>query len=193
MLRWWYIECVALGALRPLQNSYSNLVMDHLQNHCKDSLLILSQCQHQKLAGYFCLGRCTFCCKGLFFLCLPCSQVMLSTFMQKIFDSLYYDFFFLGKKKGNGSQTQLVLYSCWLTLSQMGCSELSKAFVWMLWVTLCAWDPKGKDDERRKSWWRGSLSLTGCCYAVLQNHLGFLRNYSRVKRKGGEKKFQKID
>lgn len=75
----------------------------------------------------------------------------------------------------------------------MGCSELSKAFVWMLWVTLCAWDLKGKDDERRKSWWRGSLSLTGCCYAVLQNHLGFLRNYSRVKRKGGEMKFQKID
>lgn len=101
MLRWWYIECVALGALRPLQNSYSNLVMDHLQNHCKDSLLILSQCQHQKLAGYFCLGRCTFCCKGLFFLCLPCSQVMLSTFMQKeIFDSLYYDFFFPWEKKG---------------------------------------------------------------------------------------------
>lgn len=53
------------------------------QNHCKDSLLALSPCQHQKLAGYFCLGRCTFCCKGLFILCLPCSQVTFSTVMQE--------------------------------------------------------------------------------------------------------------
>lgn len=50
----------------------------------------LTHCQHQKLAGYFCLGRCTFCCKGLFSSRLPRSQVMLSTGVQQDFHSLYY-------------------------------------------------------------------------------------------------------
>lgn len=145
MLRWWYIECVALGALWPLQNSYSNLVMDHLQNHCKDSLLILSLCQHQKLAGYFCLGRCTFCCKGLFILCLPCSQVMFSTIMQKeIFDSLYYRVFFLDKDMGKKRGTSVWCnYRCIVAVSGFPDvliwalpASSSEAFMWILWVTL---------------------------------------------------------
>lgn len=86
--RCWFVESAAPGAS---QNSCSDLVMDHLQTRCTDSLLVLSPCQHQKLAGYFCLGRCTFCCKGLFSLCLPCSQVMFSTIMQEeAFDSFCY-------------------------------------------------------------------------------------------------------
>lgn len=53
-------------------------------------LACLTCCQHQKLAGYFCLGRCTFCCKGLFNSCLPHFQVTLSTGLQQDFHSLYY-------------------------------------------------------------------------------------------------------
>lgn len=158
--------------------------MDHLQNHCKDSLLILSLCQHQKLAGYFCLGRCTFCCKGLFILCLPCSQVMFSTIMQKeICDSLCHGVFFLtrtwGKKEGNWCLMQLLLYSCQSVVSQMCWSELSKPAARRLlceycgWPCVCMWLKK-KKDKRKKIWRGGTLSLAEDYYAdcLEKNTLG---------------------